>query len=172
MRLDVSSVTRKREPWFANPVSIRFTPSPHPNPAAQTIRPRACSTPRAGAICQSAQWCCWLFRRQIISRSADSGEIFRSQRCCWITNVRAKMSAEMAPAAHPRPRSSNANSLRGRFWPIKMAVITRSQIHGSNSAQTLILEFESYMPSHAVGSARVVIRRRSSRVGFPPEQPR
>src|SRR6516225_2683030 len=40
------------------------------------------------------------------------------------------------------------------FLPSKPAVIARSQIHSSNSAQTDISEFESYMPSHAVGLCR------------------
>jgi hypothetical protein len=50
-----------------------------------------------------------------------------------LQNVRAEMPAEIAPAAHPRPRSSNANGLCWRILAEPTGVITRSQIHGSRT---------------------------------------
>jgi hypothetical protein len=62
------------------------------------------------------------------------GKICQSQRCCWIiSSVRAEMPAEIAPAAHSRPRSSNANGLCWRFLAEPTGVITMSQIHGSRT---------------------------------------
>jgi hypothetical protein len=47
----------------------------------------------------------------------------------------------------------------GHFLPSKTSVITSSQVHSSNSVQTLIFEFESYDPSHAVGLCGAMTER-------------
>jgi hypothetical protein len=94
--------------------------------------------------------------------------------CGEITRIVAHSAARLShpggSRGRPRRRSSNANSLWCHFWPSKTPVITKSQIHSTNSAQTLIFEFESSHPSqkspysgwHSDRSARPKSRRQGS----------
>jgi hypothetical protein len=51
------------------------------------------------------------------------GKICQSQRCCWITNVRAKISAEMAPAAQ------TVSQLNRKQFPVEILADQNGSYH-------------------------------------------
>jgi hypothetical protein len=107
----------------------------------------------------------------------NRGEFCQSQTdAAHVLSVLARMPADILgirPELHgPGAAAQTRTVSGGHFWPSKTAVITKSQIHSSNSAQTLISEFESYDPSHAVRSLaghvhaeKIIARTRRGRKG-------
>src|SRR6266849_6004412 len=63
----------------------------------------------------------------------------------------ATLTEILARTAYFEHRRSNAKNLWWRTLAQPAGVITTSQIHSSYLARARISEFESYMPSHAVG---------------------
>ena len=166
MRLDMQNSSQQHRRNSAPEGWRKTARHHHPNPAEATRRWRGeRSKPvRLGvrghhtrSVCaespaQTEQWCCWLCRRRIILIERDRGQFVPSRR--MMANVRAERLLEIPGRTQPRAAylrhcSSNASGLQGRNSA------GSPQIYATFQRDNLrISEFESHMPSQAVGLCR------------------